>query len=40
MKKLLLAFLLLTSLTLIASSCKSSGGHCDAYGNRAGKVKH
>lgn len=29
---------LLLGLTFL--SCKSSNGHCDAYGNKSGSVKH
>jgi uncharacterized membrane-anchored protein YitT (DUF2179 family) len=27
-------------LGIIVTSCKSSDGHCDAYGNKSGSVKH
>ena len=35
MKKL---FVLIVLGLLIMSSCKTSGGHCDAYGNKSGHV--
>lgn len=37
MKKLALTLITLTLITLI-TSCKSTGGHCDAYGNKSGSV--
>lgn len=27
-------------LGMVLTSCKSSDGHCDAYGNKSGSVKH
>lgn len=35
MKKITLTLIILTLFT----SCKSTGGHCDAYGNKSGNVE-
>jgi hypothetical protein len=32
--------LVLSIMVLGLSACKSSNGHCDAYGNKSGSVKH
>lgn len=35
MKKIKLIFAISVGIIIICSSCKSSQGHCDAYGNKA-----
>jgi hypothetical protein len=32
--------LIVIAIALLLVSCGSSKGHCDAYGNKAGAVKH
>jgi hypothetical protein len=38
MKKITLTLIILT-LTALFTSCKSTGGHCDAYGNKSANVE-
>lgn len=39
MKKLMTLALVGLALGVVFASCKSSAGHCDAYGNKSGQVE-
>jgi hypothetical protein len=39
MKKLMALTLIGMMFAVVLASCKSSSGHCDAYGNKSGSVE-